>query len=139
MPEGFLCADAVIRLAQNVTDGLHVNEKIVEKAVAEYLPFMATENLMMEAVKRGGDRQEIHEIIRNCSMEATAKMKNGEECDLLGRMAAESKLGLSEDELRDLMSPELYTGRCAGQVDRYLSKIRPLISGVEGSSAVIEL
>jgi len=139
MPEGFLCADAIIRLAQNVTDGLHVNEKIIEKSVAEFLPFMATENIMMEAVKRGGDRQEIHEIIRNCSMEATAKMKNGEECDLLERMAAESKLGLSEEELRGLLSPELYTGRCAGQVDRYLSKIRPLISGVEGSLAVIEL
>ena len=75
LPEGFLCADAILRLAQNVTDGLHVNEKIIEKTVKEYLPFIATENLMMEAVKRGGDRQQIHEIIRRCSMEATAKMK----------------------------------------------------------------
>ena len=63
MPEGFLCADAVLRLAQNVTDGLHVNEKIVAKTVREYLPFIATENLLMEAVKRGGDRQELHEVI----------------------------------------------------------------------------
>ena len=77
MPEGFLCADAILRLAQNVTDGLHVNEKIVEKTVKEYLPFIATENLMMEAVKKGGDRQQLHETIRKCSMEATAKMKNG--------------------------------------------------------------
>ncbi len=67
MPEGFLCADAVLRLAQNVTDGLHVNEKIVAKTVREYLPFIATENLLMEAVKRGGDRQELHEVIRRCS------------------------------------------------------------------------
>ena len=58
LPEGFLCADAILRLAQNVTDGLHVNEKIVERTVREYLPFMTSENLMMEAVKRGGDRQE---------------------------------------------------------------------------------
>ena len=88
LPEGFLCCDAILRLAQNVTNGLHVNEKIIEKTVKEYLPFIATENLMMEAVKHGGDRQEIHEIIRRCSMEATARMKNGEECDLLTRLAA---------------------------------------------------
>nr|MBQ8244166.1 adenylosuccinate lyase [Oscillospiraceae bacterium] len=87
LPEGFLCCDAILRLAQNVTNGLRVNEKIIEKAVREYLPFIATENLMMEAVKRGGNRQEIHEIIRRCSMEATARMKNGEECDLLSRLA----------------------------------------------------
>ena len=80
LPEGFLCADAILRLAQNVTDGLHVNEKIVERTVREYLPFMTSENLMMEAVKRGGNRQELHEIIRSCSMEATARMKNGESC-----------------------------------------------------------
>ena len=88
MPEGFLCADAILRLTQNVTDGLHVNEKIVERAVREYLPFIATENLMMEAVKRGGNRQELHEIIRRCSMEATARMKNGEDCDLLSNVSS---------------------------------------------------
>ena len=92
MPEGFLCADAVLRLAQNVTEKLHVNDKIIESTVAEYLPFIATENLMMEAVKRGGDRQEVHEIIRKCSMEATKKMKNGEKCDLPARLAAEEAL-----------------------------------------------
>ena len=74
MPEGFLCADAILRLAQNVTDGLHVNEKIVDRTCREYLPFIATENLMMEGVKRGGDRQQIHEIIRENSMAATARM-----------------------------------------------------------------
>lgn len=87
MPEGFLCADAILRLAQNVTDGLHVNEKIIKKTVMEYMPFMATENLMMEAVRRGGDRQQLHEIIRRCSMEATARIKEGESCDLLARLA----------------------------------------------------
>ena len=89
IPEGFLCADAILRLTQNVTDGLHVNEKIVDKTIREYLPFLATENLLMEAVKRGGDRQALHEIIRRCSMEATARMKEGESCDLLQRLAAE--------------------------------------------------
>ena len=81
LPESFLCADAVLRLLQNVSGGLRVNEKIVDKTVREYLPFIATENLLMEAVKRGGDRQQLHEIIRRCSMEATARMKDGGDCD----------------------------------------------------------
>ena len=72
LPEGFLCADAVLRLCQNVTKGLHVNEAIVDRTLREYLPFLATEDLMMEAVKRGGDRQQLHEIIRRHSMAATA-------------------------------------------------------------------
>ena len=75
LPEGFLCADAVLRLVQNVTTGLRVNEKVVDRAVREYLPFLATENIMMEAVKRGGNRQELHERIRQHSMAATARMK----------------------------------------------------------------
>ena len=130
MPEGFLCADAVLRLAQNVTDGLHVNEKIVEKTVKEYLPFIATENLMMEAVKRGGDRQQLHEIIRSASMEATAKMKNGEECDLLSRLAAQKEFGLTETEMDALLTPSLYIGRCEQQVEAFLAKVKPLIADV---------
>lgn len=139
MPEGFLCCDAIVRLAQNVTDGLHVNEKIIEKSVNEYLPFIATENLMMEAVKRGGDRQKLHEIIRRCSMEATARMKNGEECDLLSRLAEEKEFGLSRDEMSDLLTPSLYIGRCPEQVAALLDKIRPLIKGADGRSAEITL
>ena len=125
MPEGFLCADAILRLAQNVTDGLLVNEKIVEKTVKEYLPFIATENLMMEAVKKGGDRQKLHEIIRKCSMEATAKMKNGEECDLLSRLAQEKEFGLTETEMNELLTPSLYIGRCSEQVEAFIDKIKP--------------
>lgn len=139
MPEGFLCADAILRLAQNVTDGLHVNEKIIEKTVMEYLPFIATENLMMEAVKRGGDRQMLHEIIRKCSMEATAKMKNGQECDLLARLAAEKDFGLTEEEMKELLSPELYIGRCPEQVDALVRKVRPLLSGTSREAAQINL
>ena len=139
LPEGFLCADAVLRLAQNVTDGLHVNEKIVEKTVKEYLPFIATENLMMEAVKRGGDRQQLHEIIRSCSMEATAKMKNGEECDLLSRLAAQPAFGMTQAEMEQLLTPSLYTGRCAQQVEAYLAKIQPLIADVSAGNAEINL
>ena len=139
LPEGFLCCDAILRLAQNVTNGLHVNEKIIEKTVKEYLPFIATENLMMEAVKHGGDRQEIHEIIRRCSMEATAKMKNGEECDLLTRLAAEKKFGLTEAEMTKLLNPSLYIGRCPEQVSAFVNKIRPLLQGADGKSAEINL
>lgn len=139
MPEGFLCADAIVRLAQNVTDGIHVNDKIVEKTINEYLPFMATENLLMEAVKRGGDRQELHEVIRRCSMEATAKMKNGEECDLMQRLAEEEQFRLTDSEIRDILRPELYIGRCPQQVDQFLSTIKPLIEGVKAQSAEINL
>ena len=138
IPEGFLCADAILRLARNVTDGLRVNEKIVEKAVREYLPFIATENLMMEAVKRGGDRQEIHELIRICSMEATEKMKRGEECDLLQRLAEEEQFGLSLEEMESLLEPERYIGRCPEQVERLITKVKPLLEGVDDHAADIE-
>lgn len=139
LPEGFLCADAILRLAQNVTSGLHVNEKIIEKTVKEYLPFIATENLMMEAVKRGGDRQQLHEMIRQCAMEATAKMKNGEACDLLARLAEEKKFGLTEEEMNQLLTPSLYIGRCPEQVETFIQKIKPLFAGACSESAQISL
>lgn len=139
MPEGFLCADAVLRLCRNVTDGMVVNDKIVAKAVRDYLPFIATENLLMEAVKRGGDRQELHEIIRRCSMEATAKMKNGEECDLLERLAAEEVFGLTAEDMNRILDPSLYTGRCAEQVTAFLAVIEPYIKDADRQSAEISL
>ena len=128
MPEGFLCADALLRLAQNVTDGLCVNEKVIEKTVREYLPFIATENLLMEAVKKGGDRQQLHEVIRRCSMEASARMKEGLDCDLLARLAAEPQFGLSEKEMKELLNPRLYTGRCQQQVEALLDSLQPLLA-----------
>ncbi len=139
LPEGFLCADAILRLAQNVTAGLHVNEKIIEKSVKEYLPFIATENLMMEAVKRGKDRQQIHEIIRKCSMAATARMKNGEECDLPARLAAEKEFGLTEEEIQNLLIPSLYIGRCPEQVEALVNKVNPLLSGMNKETTEINL
>ena len=139
LPEGFLCCDAVLRLAQNVTDGLHVNEKIVERTVREYLPFIATENLMMEAVKRGGDRQQLHEIIRRCSMEATARMKNGESCDLLERLAKEKEFTLTQEEMESLLTPSAYIGRCPEQVERFLRETEALVSGIDRDVAQINL
>ena len=139
LPEGFLCADAVLRLAQNVTDGLHVNEKIVERTVREYLPFMTSENLMMEAVKRGGDRQELHEIIRSCSMEATARMKNGESCNLLELLSARKEFGMTPEEIQALLDPRLYVGRCPEQVTRFLAEVNPLLADVKRTTAEINL
>ena len=139
MPEGFLCADAVLRLAQNVTDGLHVNEKIVEKTVRKYLPFIATENLMMEGVKHGGDRQQLHEIIRTCSMDATAKMKNGERWDLLADLANHPEFGMTKQEMEAVLDPMLYTGRCAEQVESYVKKVAPLIAGIDSEQAEINI
>lgn len=139
MPEGFLCADAILRLAQNVTAKLRVNEKVISRALREYLPFIATENILMEAVKRGGDRQALHELIRRASMEAVERMKNGEDCDLLQRLADERAFGLERDELERLLDARAYTGRCARQVEDFVESLRPLLAGVERESAKIEL
>ena len=139
VPEAFLCADAILRLIGNIAGGLRVNEKVIDRTIREYMPFLATENLMMEAVKRGGDRQEIHEIIRRCSMEATARMKEGEPCDLLARLAGEEAFGLTEQEMSALLDPSLYIGRCAEQVDALTAQIRPLLAGADAERAEIEI
>ena len=139
LPEGFLCADAILRLGRNVTKGLRVNEKVIARTLREYLPFIATENLLMEAVKRGGDRQALHEIIRRKSMEATERMKEGEPCDLLERLAAEESFGLSAGEMEDLLDPQRYIGRCPEQVTAFLAEIRPLLEGAETGGAEISV
>lgn len=123
IPEGFLACDAVLRLMRNVTSGLHVNEKIVERAVNEYLPFIATENLLMQAVKKGGNRQELHEIIRENSMKATARMKQGESCDLLDSLSNDERFPLSRDEIIALLNPVDFIGRCPEQVDEFIASI----------------
>ena len=139
LPEGFLCADAVLRLVQNVTMGLRVNEKVVDRAVREYLPFLATENIMMEAVKRGGNRQELHERIRQHSMAATARMKEGEPCDLLERLAGDPAFGMTRAELDAVMDPRIYTGRCAEQVERLIAEYEPLLQDAPRADAEISV
>ena len=139
LPEGFLCADAVLRLVQNVTTGLRVNEKVVDRAVREYLPFLATENIMMEAVKRGGNRQELHERIRQHSMAATARMKEGEPCDLLERLAGDPAFGMTGAELDAVMDPRIYTGRCAEQVERLIAEYEPLLQDAPRADAEISV
>ena len=139
LPEGFLCADAILRLAQNVTSGLVVNEKIVDRTVREYLPFIATENLLMEGVKRGGDRQQLHEVIRSCSMEATAALKQGEPNRLLELLAATGAFPMSLEEMNAALDPKAYVGRCPEQVETFLASIRPILETVSRSDAEINL
>ena len=137
LPEGFLCADAVLRLCQNVTNGLHVNKKIVDRTIREYLPFLATENIMMEAVKRGGDRQALHERIRQHSMEASRRMKEeGADCDLLSRLAADPAFGMTREQLDAVLDPSLYIGRCPEQVDEFLADYIQPILDAEGDVQV---
>ena len=119
--EAFLAADAVLSLYINVTDGMVVYPKIIERRLREYLPFLATENILMEAVKRGGDRQALHEKIRQHSMESSRRMKEeGADCDLLERLAGDPAFGMTMEHLQTVLDPKLYIGRCPEQVDEFL-------------------
>ena len=139
MPEAFLCADAILQLARNVSAGLRVNEKIIDRTVRDYLPFIATENLLMEGVKRGGDRQQLHELIRRCSMESVSVMREGLTCDLLSRLAQQPEFGLSENELNALLDPAAFIGRAPQQVERFLARFRPLWADASSESAEITI
>ena len=139
LPEGFLCCDSILRIAKNVTSGLVVNEKVIEKTLKDYMPFIATENIMMEAVKRGGDRQKIHEIIRKCSMEATKAMKEGRDGGLIKRLLGEEQIGLTQEELEIIMDPSKYTGRCAEQVEKYVEHLTPLIGDAEAEDEDLDI
>ena len=128
IPEGFLSIDGILDLYLNVVDGLVVYPKVIEKRLLSELPFMATENILMEAVKHGGDRQELHERIRELSMEAGKRVKvEGKDNNLLELIAADPVFNLSEDKLKEAMNPKLYVGRSSEQVvefiDEYISPI----------------
>ena len=139
LPEGFLCADAVLRIVQKVTADIFVNTDVINKTVMTYLPFIATENLMMEGVKRGGNRQELHEIIRRCSMEAIAGMDKGEACNLLLMLADDPEFPLTEDEMTDVLNPSAYIGRCPAQVQALVDKTRPLFANISRENAEINI
>ncbi|MBR3437380.1 MAG: adenylosuccinate lyase [Lachnospiraceae bacterium] len=137
MPEAFLTADAVLRVSENVASGLVVNEKVIQKHLDDYLPFLATENILMEGVKRGGDRQKLHELIRECSMEATARMKDGQEPRLLETLAEHPEFGMDPEEVRRLLDARRYTGRSAEQTEAYYQEILPLLEEAdEGDSGL---
>ncbi len=124
VPEAFLAADAVLNLYANVADGLVVYEKVIEQHLKRELPFMATENIMMDAVKRGGDRQILHEKIREHSMAASKAIKEqGKENDLLERIAADPAFGVGLEELQAILQPEKYTGRAKEQTEEFLAEV----------------
>lgn len=124
IPEGFLAIDGILDLCLNVVDGLVVYPKVIEKRLMSELPFMATENIMMDAVKAGGDRQELHERIRELSMEAGKNVKvEGKDNNLLELIAADPAFNLTLDELKKTMDPSRYTGRAKEQTEAFIAKV----------------
>ena len=124
VPEGFLAIDGILDLCLNVVDGLVVYPKVIEKRLRSELPFMATENIMMDAVKAGGDRQELHERIRELSMEAGKNVKvEGKENNLLELIAADPAFNMSLEDLQKTMEPSRYTGRAQVQVEAFLKNV----------------
>ena len=124
VPEGFLATDGILDLCLNVVDGLVVYPKVIEKHLMAELPFMATENILMDAVKAGGDRQELHERIRELSMEAGRVVKEeGKDNDLLDRIAADPAFGLKREDLKAAMEPSRYIGRAPRQTEQFLSGV----------------
>ena len=129
VPEGFLAVDGILDLCLNVVDGLVVYEKVIYKKFMEEIPFMATENIMMDAVKAGGNRQELHEKIRTYSMEAGANVKReGKDNNLLELIAADPAFNMTIDELKALMQPERYVGRAPQQTEEFINEvIKPVL------------
>ena len=128
--EAFLCADAILNIYLDITNGMVVYPKVIERRVMEKLPFMATENIMMRAVKKGGNRQELHELLRLHSHAAAAQVKlEGASNDLLERIAADPQIPLDTADLTELMNPALYIGRAPQQVDEFLTtEVEPILS-----------
>ncbi len=129
VPEAFLAVDAILNICENVAAGLVVREKVIEKHVLEELPFMASENIMMDAVKRGGDRQKLHERIRVHSQEAGRNVKDlGLTNNLIDLLASDPMFGLSQEELSAHIEPSRYIGRCPEQVTDFLNDyVRPIL------------
>lgn len=129
VPEAFLAVDAILSIYANVSSGLVVHEKVIAKHVSEELPFMATENIMMDAVKKGGDRQVLHERIRQLSLEAGHTMKEeGLPNNLIDLIAADPMFGLTRDEIEAHLDAARYIGRCPQQVEEFLRRdVRPVL------------
>lgn len=137
IPEAFLCADSILLIVDNVASGLVVHEAVIEARLARALPFLVTEQVLIAGVRKGGDRQELHERIREHAMAARERLDSGsDDNDFFRRVADDSAFGLSMDELTDLSRPEDLVGRSAVQVERYLSdQIGPVLAGYSGASA----
>jgi adenylosuccinate lyase len=130
--EAFLAVDAILNIYINISSGLVVYDKVITRRVMEKLPYMATENIMMESVKRGGDRQELHERLRVHSHAAAAGVKlEGKPCDLIDRIAADPAFKLSDEELRANLDPAKYTGRSESQVEEFLKDfVQPVLDRI---------
>ena len=128
IPEAFLSTDAILSLMHNIVEGITVYPKIIEKRLTEELPFMATENILMHCVKKGGDRQELHERIRVHSMDAAKKIKlDGGDNDLLMRILSDTAFNLTSDELSQIMNPKQFTGRAEEQTDEFLAEVKNIL------------
>ena len=145
VPEAFLAVNAVLNIYENVASGLVVHEKVIHRHIMEELPFMATENIMMDAVKRGGDRQQLHERIRVLSQEAGRNVKDlGQPNNLIDLIAADPLFGMSREELTAHLEPAHYIGRCPEQVTEFLEEdIRPVLvrypHALEGKQAELKV
>ena len=142
VPEAFLAVDGILDLYSNVADGLVVYPKVIEQHLLRELPFMATENIMMDAVKRGGNRQELHERIREHSMAAGKRVKEeGLDNDLIDRIAADPMFGMTREQIVAHLDPKAYIGRCPSQVDEFLSEcVRPAIAPyLDGEDIRVEI
>ena len=129
IPQSFLACDAILEIAVNIFSGIVVYENVIKQHIENELPFMATENILMEAVKKGGDRQELHETIRVLSMEAAKEVKeNGKDNDLIRRIIKSNKFNLNEKELKTIMDPSKYIGRASQQVVEFIEEyIDPIL------------
>ena len=130
IPEAFLCVDAILSIYQNVVSGLVVYPNVIKKRLDEELPFMATENILMDAVKKGGNRQELHEVIREHSMEAGKNVKvYGKKNDLLERIANDNRFNLTLEELNGLMDAKNFVGRAPQQTEEFINDVvNPIIN-----------
>jgi adenylosuccinate lyase len=139
--EAFLGVDAILNILLNVCDGLVVYPQVIHRRVMEELPFMASENILMDAVKRGGNRQELHEKIRvHAQAAANVVKEQGGKNDLLDRIAGDASFGLNRDDMEKLLDPALFTGRSREQVEEYLSGVMgPLLKEYNAQGETYEL
>jgi adenylosuccinate lyase len=136
IPDAYLALDGALVLTENVVRGLTVNPDVVRRNLAEHLPFMATETILMQAVLRGGDRQALHERIRRHSHAAAGQMKEGRSGDLPERIAADDAFGMTLQEIRSMIDPTRFVGRAPEQVDRFLTdEVDPLLGELQGASS----
>ncbi len=142
LAEGFLAIDSILNLLIDISADITVYPKVIEKRLEEHLPFMATENILMEAVKKGGDRQELHEVIRSYSVEVELARKQGQAISLIEKIKSDSRFGLSDKELEQILNPKDFVGLAPYQTERFVTeKIQPVLKDYDGrySESIIKV